>query len=183
MALRSFAGQIWFLDSLERSPRKLSQEDYVAYVNKHKAAYPIKFAENVGFASTSMSSLDDSPGGSPVLPVAASQAAHAEDSAMTTAPDEPDVASSSTVVPSGPLSLIVGDTSVPALMVAECHGQALSPLHNARTDWDGKICSGVCYCHMQARTTPWKLFRRISMIEPLNLKVSKTRHGRSTRLL
>ncbi len=38
VALRSVAGQIWFLDSLERSPIKLSHEDYVAYVNKHKAA-------------------------------------------------------------------------------------------------------------------------------------------------
>ena len=38
VALRSFAGQIWFLDSQERSPIKLTHEDYVAYVNKHKAA-------------------------------------------------------------------------------------------------------------------------------------------------
>ena len=125
VALRSFAGQIWFLDSLERSPRKLSQEDYVAYVNKHKAAYPITFAENIGFASTSRSSLDDSLGGSPVLPMLGSQdACTKEDSVVPAADDEP-----MHEVQSGPP---VGDTSVPALMVAECHGMELSPLHNAR---------------------------------------------------
>ncbi len=123
VALRSVAGQIWFLDSQERSPIKLSHEDYVAYVNKHKAAYPIKFAENVGFASTSRSSLDE-----PVLPMLGSQdACMMDDSLGTAAADEPmpDATASNTQqqVPNG---LPVGDTSVPALMVAECHGQALS---------------------------------------------------------
>ncbi len=127
VALRSIAGQIWFLDSLERSPRKLSREGYIAYVNKHKAAYPIIFAERIGFASTSKSSLDDSLGGSPVLPVLGSQDTAMDDSLVTTVEDEPmhDAAASSTrqQVQSGPP---VGDTSVPALMVAECHGPALS---------------------------------------------------------
>ena len=184
VALRSVAGQIWFLDSVAPSPRPLSHEDYLAYVNKHKGAYPIKFAENIGSALTSRSSLDDSPGGSPVLPVAASQDTRAEDSAMSTAADEPmpDAATSATTQgPSGPP---VGDTSVPALMVAECHGPELRRnTQRAQSGWEGQVCCNACFVHLQAQMTPWKSSKRTSTNGHWNSKALSVRHARSTRRL
>ena len=67
-ALRSIGGQIWRLDSLNKHPEKLTQNEYIAFVNKRRAAYPIMMAENM--ASSSSASHENS---SPVLPMVDTQ--------------------------------------------------------------------------------------------------------------
>jgi hypothetical protein len=48
VALRSVAGRVWLLDSLQIEPRPLA--NYEAYVRKHKHAYPIFVAESMASA-------------------------------------------------------------------------------------------------------------------------------------
>ena len=67
VAIKTFGGEIWLLDSL-KAPERLSYNEYISYVNKHRAAYPIRLAANmsVGTPSQSLPPTSDSP----VLPVA-----------------------------------------------------------------------------------------------------------------
>ena len=131
----------------------MTETEYQTFVGKRRAAYPIVWAKDmttVGAAppgpSNSSSSMDDSSANSPLLPVAASQDTHAEDSAMSTAADEPmpDAATSATT--QGPSGLPVGDTSVPALMVAECHGPALR--RNMQLALSGREVQVCCATHV-----------------------------------
>ena len=72
VALKGLSGEIWHLDS-QKFPRKLDEASYRAFLEKHKAAYKIQFAEDIGATlstsvgpSLSLSSEDSLP----FLPVA-----------------------------------------------------------------------------------------------------------------
>ena len=70
VALRSVGGQIWYLNSDRREiASKLTEAQYVALVNKRRAAYPIQWADDMRASLPSASSSADSPC-SPVLPLA-----------------------------------------------------------------------------------------------------------------
>ncbi len=109
----------------------MTETEYKNFVDRRRAAYPIVWAKDMttlgatAGPSNASSSMDDSSANSPLLPVDASQDTVMDDSLVAAVADEPmsDTAASSTQVLSGPP---VGDTSVPALMIAECHGPVLS---------------------------------------------------------
>lgn len=60
VALRSIGGEILLFDSKDKTPRPYSQNDYVAFINKRKAAYPIRTADIMSPPKTN---------DSPILPV------------------------------------------------------------------------------------------------------------------
>ena len=70
IALRSIAGRIWMLDSQEEAPTKMSWEQYTKFVHKHKAAYPIRHAEDMRAIQPVTSSAAGSSTDSLVLPLA-----------------------------------------------------------------------------------------------------------------
>ena len=68
--LKGIGGQVWRFDSLKQAPESMSDEDYVRYVNKHRAAQPLRFADDMRVPSSSSSSGPGVANGSPVLPMA-----------------------------------------------------------------------------------------------------------------
>jgi hypothetical protein len=58
VAIRSIGGKIMLFDSKDKIPRQYSQNDYVAFINKRRAAYPIRAADN----------MSQSTNDSPILP-------------------------------------------------------------------------------------------------------------------
>ena len=67
VALKGLSGEIWHLDS-QKFPRKLDEASYRAFLEKHRAAYKIQFAEDIGatmstavWPSLSLSSGDSLP--------------------------------------------------------------------------------------------------------------------------
>ncbi len=108
IALRSVAGQIWCLDSLEESPTKMSFEQYKGFINQHKAAYPIKHADDMRASPSAGSAAD----GSPLLPLV-SQASR------DTFADSLETVEST---PPPPASEPARESNVPSLMVAESFG-------------------------------------------------------------
>ena len=69
VALKCVAGQIWLLDSL-RMPAPLTQNEYVAFINKRKASYPIRLADCMKMQETQpMSQSSSSSACSPLLPM------------------------------------------------------------------------------------------------------------------
>ena len=142
VALKAVSGEIWLLDS-QRKPRKLEEEEYIAYVNKRRATYPIAWAEDMATVSTnagpslsSLSSLDDATASSPLLPLASLETVDS----MAVIPDSIPAAYESMDENMGVFagraelgmrhtsSDAMGstghiDTNVPALMVAETHGE------------------------------------------------------------
>jgi hypothetical protein len=123
VAVRSIGGQIWFLDSQEKRPSKMRDDEYRKFLLKRRAAYPIVWAEDMKKAGVSdevppasgASSSQD--GSAPVLPLTR------QDTADSSQPvDSQDNTASFSAADEHTL----GDTAVPALMVAELHGRALS---------------------------------------------------------
>ena len=62
VALRSIGGKIWYYDSKAKQPTRMTQNEYVSFVNIRKAAYPIRFADD----------MSQSTNESPVLPMMSS---------------------------------------------------------------------------------------------------------------
>ena len=132
VAVKSVGGQIWFLDSQERQPSKMKDEQYKKFLSKRRAAYPIVWAEDmkgtkevgagdefpaVSGASGASSSQDGGDPMRPVLPLTR------QDTADSSQPVE---SQDDTASASAADEHTLGDTAVPALMVAEIHGRALS---------------------------------------------------------
>ncbi len=126
VALKAVSGEIWLLDS-QRKPRKLEEEEYIAYVNKRRATYPIAWAEDMATVSTnagpslsSLSSLDDATASSPLLPLASLETV--DSMGVPSSLEELELGmrhtSSDAMGSTGHI-----DTNVPALMVAETHGE------------------------------------------------------------
>ena len=78
VALKAISGKIWLLDSLKKKPRLLQEGEYLAYVNKRRAAYPIYWAEDMGLPGESISGSPGENAG-PALPLL-TQAATTHDS-------------------------------------------------------------------------------------------------------
>ena len=62
VAIRSIGGKIWYYDSKAKQPTRMTQNEYVSFVNTRKAAYPIRFADDMS------QSINESP----VLPMISS---------------------------------------------------------------------------------------------------------------
>ena len=77
VALKAVSGDVWFLDSQELRPSKMTKDEYVKFIDKRRAAYPIYWAEQMA-ASSSAPNCGDSP----VLPLA-SQETPVDDSMMS----------------------------------------------------------------------------------------------------
>ena len=139
VALKSIAGQIWFLDSQEKRPSKMKDAEYRKFLLKRRAAYPIVWAEDmkklgvsdeVPVASGASSSQD---GNAPVLPLTG------RDTADSSQPVEDSQDYTASSLP--PDEDTLGETAVPALMVAEIHGRALSCCQSERLAGGGILRS------------------------------------------
>ncbi len=127
VALRSVAGQIWCLDSLEDQPSKWSFDQYKGFIKHHKAAFPIRHADDMraeaqpsaGSAGSAGSAAD---GSSPVLPLV-SQASR------DTVADSLETVDS---IPPPSASEPASETNVPSLMIAETFGadEAMDVIQN-----------------------------------------------------
>ncbi len=62
VALRSINGKIWYFDSKAKHPTTMTQNEYVSFVHLRKAAYPIRFADD----------MSQSTNESPILPMVSS---------------------------------------------------------------------------------------------------------------
>jgi hypothetical protein len=124
VAVRSIGGQIWFLDSQEKRPSKMRDDEYRKFLLKRRAAYPIVWAEDMKKAGVSdevpaaSGASPSQDGSAPVLPLTRRDTA---DSSQPVEDSQDNTASSSAAD-----EHTLGDTAVPALMVAELHGRALS---------------------------------------------------------
>ena len=108
----------------------MTEAEYKNFVERRRAAYPITWAEEMSRLSTKLGSfpnaatgdsLTGSSSSSPVLPLA-SQDTTGDDS-MTVAADSLPASADDAETPRAVLEQpIVGDSNVPALMVAETHG-------------------------------------------------------------
>ena len=63
VALKAVSGEVWFFDSQLRGPSKMTQAEYMKFVEKRRAAYPIFWAEDMTVSSSA------SRGDSPALPL------------------------------------------------------------------------------------------------------------------
>ena len=121
-ALRSVAGQIWYLDSLEQHPSKMTFDQYRIFVNRHKGAFPIRSADNMRIET--QPSASSATGDSPLLPLAsqASQEVFAD--------------SPATLDNSGAVPMFAEETNVPSLMVAETFGaeEAMKMIQNSHME-------------------------------------------------
>ena len=108
IALRSVAGQIWCLNSLQQHPSKMTFDQYKACINKYKEAYPIRHADNM--RDEAQPSASSAAGDSPLLPLA-SQAS------LDVFADSP-----ATLNNSGAVPMFAEETNVPSLMIAESFG-------------------------------------------------------------
>jgi hypothetical protein len=107
-ALRSVAGQIWYLDSLEQNPSQMSFDQYCIFINKHKAAFPIRHADDMRVeAQPSAGSAASAP---PLLPLASQASRDAFADSPTTLGSPP------------PAPCPAAESTVPSLMIAETFG-------------------------------------------------------------
>ena len=69
VALKAISGKILLFDSLKNKPKLLQEAEYLVYVSKRRAAYPIAWAVAIGVTGEAVSSSPAENAG-PVMPLA-----------------------------------------------------------------------------------------------------------------